>query len=57
VSTVKVAKKRAKIIVFYVLFQAKFDQFQFNGLGKAACKTANVSPDSVMQLAFQVPIL
>jgi hypothetical protein len=30
------------------------DEFKFDKFGKTACKAANVGPDSVMQLAFQI---
>jgi len=36
------------------LFQVQIDQVAFHHLGKSACKSANVGPDSLMQLAFQI---
>ena len=32
----------------------QIDRVTFQNLGKSACKSANVGPDSVMQLAFQI---
>ncbi len=36
------------------LSEVAFDAFKFEKFGKKACKSANVGPDSVMQLAFQI---
>ena len=34
--------------------KVRIDAFKFDKFGKNACKVANVGPDSVMQLAFQI---
>jgi hypothetical protein len=36
------------------LSEVAFDAFKFDKFGKKDCKSANIGPDSVMQLAFQI---